>query len=400
MSIIEPELIIKSNLRQKREGIFSRVVYFTFYGAAAAWRPFFNLYLEKIGLTGLQIGALAGVSRMSSVLAQPLWGFLGDLWGRRRVLVLSLLLAFIFLPVFTLRTEFSFFFILAIFYSLVSSQGAPLIDSLTLDFLEREKRSSFGHIRLWGAVGWSILAFLSGRLIVDRDMRLIFLIASLFLFICMVFVMGTSKRSAGLGRRGFSRDALGPILKNRNLLLFFLLVMVVQIGKAPHGIFFPNYINAIGGTTQHIGLAIAIQGVSELPIYLSASAIMRRIGVINTIILTIVVFAARSFLYSIVSTPSLALVLQVLHSSLALFIVATVEYVNREVPSEWRATGQSLLTAFYLGVGTFLGSLVWGYLYDLVGVQQMYFYSSLVISAVAIISIFALRHNRRAGRAM
>ena len=97
MSSIEPELIIKSNLRQKREGIFSRVVYFTFYGAAAAWRPFFNLYLEKIGLTGLQIGALAGVSRMSSVLAQPLWGFLADLWGRRRVLVLSLLLAFIFL---------------------------------------------------------------------------------------------------------------------------------------------------------------------------------------------------------------------------------------------------------------------------------------------------------------
>jgi PPP family 3-phenylpropionic acid transporter len=91
---------------------------------------------------------------------------------------------------------------------------------------------------------------------------------------------------------------------------------------------------------------------------------------------------------------------QVLHSSLALFIVATVEYVNREVPSEWRATGQSLLTAFYLGVGTFLGSLFWGYLYDLVGVQQMYFYSSLVISAVAIISIFALRHHRRAGRAM
>lgn len=44
-----------------------RTLYFLVYASYASWMPLFNVYLQQRGLSGLQIGLLAGLS--------PAWMF-------------------------------------------------------------------------------------------------------------------------------------------------------------------------------------------------------------------------------------------------------------------------------------------------------------------------------------
>jgi PPP family 3-phenylpropionic acid transporter len=82
-----------------------------------------------------------------------------------------------------------------------------------------------------------------------------------------------------------------------------------------------------------------------------------------------------------------------MHGSFSLFLVAAVEYVNQLVPRVWRATGQSLLWAANMGVGGIVGSVLSGYLYDQIGAQGLYRWSSYLILVAALIAAWALREG-------
>ena len=73
-----------------------------------------------------------------------------------------------------------------------------------------------------------------------------------------------------------------------------------------------------------------------------------------------------------------------------------MDYVNRLVPSEWRATGQSLLVMAYFGLGSILGNAWTGWLYDRYGVQRMFLINGLWILGIAALTLLVLRRSGRA----
>ena len=370
------------------------LLYFAYYGSAGAWFPFLNVYLQQIGLSGLQIGTLAGIRPAVILLSQPLWGVVADLWGRRRTLLLTTLLAAVAVLGFSWRGGFWFLSGWSVLYALSSNPVGPLIDSLVLDYLEREDDLSYGRLRMWGAIGWAVVAYGAGRAIAGRDMRLIFVFAAGLMFLGWLLALRTSRETAGIvGALGSNWRDLGPVLRNRRLLVFLALVTLMQVGASPIFTFFSIYMNELGASRRLIGLAFGIQGLSELPVYLVAAAIMRRVGLTRTLVLAFLLMAARSLLYSFIAQPALAVALQLAHGSFSLFLVASVEYVNRLVPSAWRATGQSLFWAAHMGAGAILGNTLAGYLYDQMGIQGMYRWSGSLILAVALAAGLVLRGN-------
>ena len=64
--------------------------YFMYYAAAAALVPFLIVYYQNLGLTGTQIGFLAGIPPLVSLFSAPFWGALADMTQRHK---LSLLIA-------------------------------------------------------------------------------------------------------------------------------------------------------------------------------------------------------------------------------------------------------------------------------------------------------------------
>ena len=138
-------------------------------------------------------------------------------------------------------------------------------------------------------------------------------------------------------------------------------------------------------------MGFLIQGLCELPLFYFASRIIKKFDIKNTLIITVLATALRLFLYSIVKNPQAALFIELLHGiSWSLFWVVCVEYVNKLVQENWRATGQSLLYGAYYGVGAIAGNLWTGYLYDSkMKIADIFFLNALIIFVVSIfIKIF------------
>ncbi len=56
----------------------AKVFYFCYYAAAACLMPYLVLYYRQIGLSGGQIGLLAGIGPLVTLVAAPLWGGWAD----------------------------------------------------------------------------------------------------------------------------------------------------------------------------------------------------------------------------------------------------------------------------------------------------------------------------------
>src|SRR5438445_180937 len=68
--------------------------YLATFAVLGVYLPYLNLYLEGLGLTGLQIGMVSSLVPLCGALAPALGGVLSDRLGRRRgLVVLSTLLA-------------------------------------------------------------------------------------------------------------------------------------------------------------------------------------------------------------------------------------------------------------------------------------------------------------------
>ena len=76
-----------------------------------------------------------------------------------------------------------------------------------------------------------------------------------------------------------------------------------------------------------------------------------------------------------------------------LFLVASVEYVNKLVEPKWRATGQSLFWAAYFGAGMIMGSLWAGFLYDRMPLKIVFGLNGTVVFLVSLLGLAAFRIN-------
>jgi PPP family 3-phenylpropionic acid transporter len=54
--------------------------YFVFFAAIGCLVPFFNIYLQQKGLTGVEIGWLNSIAPLVALAANPFWGGVADRW--------------------------------------------------------------------------------------------------------------------------------------------------------------------------------------------------------------------------------------------------------------------------------------------------------------------------------
>jgi PPP family 3-phenylpropionic acid transporter len=79
----------------------------------------------------------------------------------------------------------------------------------------------------------------------------------------------------------------------------------------------------------------------------------------------------RFLLYYWINNPAYALLVGLAHGiSISLMLVSAVSYLHKYVPAHLRASGQSLIWAFYIGAGGAAGNLLSGLLKDYIGMNN------------------------------
>src|SRR4030067_2898714 len=118
-------------------------IYFFAYASWSAWWPLFTVYLQGVGLTGVQTGIVSSIAPVLMFVVQPIWGVIADRWGRKRLLIFSLVLSAVSLVGYVWVQGFWPIFFLTVVFSIFLNPVFPVVDTLALDSLGEKKDFGF-----------------------------------------------------------------------------------------------------------------------------------------------------------------------------------------------------------------------------------------------------------------
>jgi PPP family 3-phenylpropionic acid transporter len=349
----------------------SFLFYFLFFGANAAYMPYLVLWFQSLDFSGAQIGVLTSLFPLLAMVGVPLWTGLADATRRHRLIMsLSMLVP---IGVGLLMPELTSFLPVLILVILFAFFGTPVnafADSATMAMLG-ERKELYGRVRLGGTFGWGIASLLFGALIEDHGLRLGFYSFAGVSCLALLVSQGFSFKQAE-SRESFLSGAR-TLLANHRFMLFLLMAMVCGIGLSMVNNYLFAYMEELHATRSAMGLAQTLATLSELPVLLFSSRLLKRLKPHSMLMMGMGFIVLRLLVYAAISTPQGVLVSQLMNGlTYAVVWVAGVSYVDQTAPTGISATGQGLFGSMVFGVGSAIGGFSGSMLLEGLGGRGMF----------------------------
>lgn len=365
--------------------------YYFFFGAVGAYFPFVGLFYQQLGLSGLQIGLLAGIGPLCNLTAGTLWSSLADRFRLHRPLLAALSFAPI-LPglLAPLTTDFSALAALALAANFFASGLGPLIDSAALELVEGTKQS-YGDLRLWGTLGYISHVLLVGWAVQTLGPAWLFYVYAISLGMAGLVALGLPARQRIL-RTTYSAG-LRRLLTQPSFSLFLAGSLVSGAAVYAAFSFYSIHLQTLGGAATLVGYANALSALSELPVLRYSQKLLRWLGAWGSMVLGGLTYAVRWALVGIAGQPLGVLLTQALHGpSFGAFLVGSVAYADERAPVGLNATAQALLTAASFGLGAALGAGLGGWAFDALGAGS-FFFAAAATNLAGLLFLVAARRS-------
>ena len=357
-----------------------------YYAVTSVYQNYISKYFGAQGLTDIEIGVLMAAPPLISLIAQPVWGTLGDrsrsktavfrlMYLASAVLILSYLISSSFWYLLIAVTAYSFFF----------TALQPMNDTVALEGLEG---APFGPVRIAGTMSFAILSPLAGAIIGERWNLSIWMTGGLLIVAAMVTfllppVPGHQSES------GHKKMKFTELFKQKELMLLLGFVMPLQISMGYFYTYFSLHFTELeGANSTLLGLCFTISSAAEIPFLLFSNRLYNRFGAGKLLITAGIAVTIRWILLGTLTNVYAVMATQLFHGWG--FIVMTVTmayYVNDHVPAELKASGQMLLGIVGFGFARAIGNLGGAAFINLFG-RQGTFYVSAVLSGVAVLCYF------------
>jgi MFS transporter, PPP family, 3-phenylpropionic acid transporter len=349
----------------------ARALYFSYYAAMAAVLPYLALYYQDAGLSGAQIGMLAGLMPLMMMVGAPVWAEFADSSGRHRhVLWLSLSASMVLALGLSLVGSFLPLAVLVALFAFSVAPVMPLVDHAVLEALGDDAHR-YGRQRVWGAYGWGLSAPAVGWVTDRLGLSWMFYVYVAAMLVALLVAFRAPVGSAASGRRFGA--GLATMLRDVRWLAFLFTVFVGGICLSLSLNFLPLYMREIGADLTLVGFGITAATLSELPILAFGGALLVRLGPRRMLILSLLAYALRMALYPLIAVPAWILPVQLLHGpTFAVMWIAGVAHAKHLAPSGAGAAAQGLFTGVAMGLGGFAGGLFGGVTYDWLGPGWMF----------------------------
>lgn len=385
------------HLRQKiHPGLRGALFYAAYWGAIGMFEPFLVLYFLHQGISAPQIGWLAAVLPLCTMILAPLIARLAD-HLQRRVAILALAgagfgaaLTMPALPAFqpAFATLLGFVALMAVFRSPMIALSDSLITQMAV-----RRSLDFGAMRLWGSMGFTASAIGLGLVWERTGFATMFLATGLG-FIAVVIaallldetprikmpVEAQSERAAA-GEAGASTLANAQTAAGKRRLpldagLLFLLgaTFLMVAGLFMAGTFGSVYMDELGGSQVMVGALMGMGALGEVPGMLFGGRFARRFGATNTLIIAYIALAVGLAATGLARVPWLLLIFALLRGlGFGLALVGTVTTINTRAPEGFSSTYQGILNAACWGLAPLLGGPTSGWIYETFHAQGLFF---------------------------
>ncbi|OXM13436.1 MFS transporter [Paenibacillus herberti] len=348
---------------------------FIYFALLAVFVSFMPVYLDLQGLSTVQIGLITGTGGFVTIISQPLWGMISDRMRTvRKVMLLLTVCATLTGYLLYGTSSFPMLLGLAMILYFFLMPIDPLLESLNFRTAE-SAGVSYGSIRTYGAFGYAVMSLIVGYVMTGLGSKSL---GPLFAVVGVVGIIICFKlpdaRATG---QPVKLASLGQFLRNRQTALFLLLIFISAVPQRVNDTFLGVYIRDLGGSPELLGQAWFLAAGSEIAVFALSFWWLRKGKELMLISIAGFFYFIRFFLSAWITEPYGLVLLQLLQIvTFPVFYAAAIQYLYRIVPTEWKATGQTVLALLFFGVSGIVASYAGGWMYDALGGKTLYLYIS------------------------
>lgn len=385
--------MIKQPLARFFQPVIRFKLFFTLqYLGVGIFAPYMALYLNSKGLSGAQMGIILGIMPLVSIIAQPTWSIVSDLFqSRRKLLVLSCLSASLVAGLYTLTNTFIGLLLISILYALLYAPIGTLSTALALDHLEKQNRQDeFGYIRLWGSFGFAITALLMGAFIIQNLTALLPLFYSAVMVILTLLASTLPEGDKTKPTAWWSGIAI--VFQRKEIILYFIGCMFVNTSISIGLQYMPLFMEELKSSGWMIGLAVSLQALLEVPLMAKVPKWTAKYGLPLVFLTGVMLLPLRWLVFLLIDNPIWIIPTAIFHSlTIMSLMVIGVKHVDSKFPREWRASGQGLYSTVINGIGPSIGLLIAGNLYDIRDIQTVWLFTLgiTIVGVLILVAVFA-----------
>jgi len=390
-------LIKITNLpEEKRNAVLFFSMNFIMYACFAVFWPYMSAHYANLGIDTGRIGILASITSVATILVLPIWSRISDKTGNRRGVIMIVLLGscLSILLLLVSKSFWSLFFTLSLlmcFHVCI----IPLSDAVVISYLSQTD-IKFSKIRIGGTIGFALMMLFSGY-IFEYNSSINFIMASGFFFI--LFLCARKIPQVEVEKKEKKKTDLRRLFKNKKVIFILFIAFVVQVAQGFYFVFLGVHIQGLGFTGREIGTANLISVLFEIPIILIIDRILKRFSVVAVTIFCAFIVALRMLLL-FMATDMVLVYVSVLGNGISFIgmYYSCATFINKEMESDLKSTGQSMLALAQMGLGSIVGNMLGGYISLHAGTHSAFFYYGAglaIISTICMITCIIFKIYRK-----
>lgn len=366
------------NLSEKKLNIYYSFLQIAYWVTSAVVFCFTTVFLQFRGYSNYEIGIVFAVGNIIGFVSQPLIAGYIDRSDRRTLLrcirITAVLAVLLMLAVYLLPSG-SVSLIVA--YALLVAGNTllnPLCISLSFYIESWGCGINFSRARALGSLSYAacnvILGMLVQRVSENAVPTAFILFSSLLGLATLLFVpVDRAHRIAAPERRMQSASEKPSGLlefarENKRFMLFLLGTATLYFTHGMIGNFMIEFIRSIGGGSEDMGNVLAFMMVVEVPVMLLFGRLTQRFRCSSLLRFAVIMFTVKELMiYLASSLPALYAAEALQAFSFALFVPASVRYVDEVIAKHNAVKGQAFVTSM-MTLGSIFASYIGGLLLD------------------------------------
>jgi PPP family 3-phenylpropionic acid transporter len=282
--------------------------------------------------------------------------------------------------------------VITVFYGIFYAPIISFLEAFTMDVLGTKKKS-YGRIRGWGSIAFIVTVIVLGKII---DLYSIEIILLLILFGSLAQSLISIKIPDIQIKKQTSFSTKAKVLLKKRVVIFLFCAFLMLVSHGTYYGFYSIHLENMGYGKTFIGISWALASIAEIIVMIKSDVIFKRFSTDNVLVFSFMVAALRWFALFFATSPTLILLLQILHAvTYGTFHVSSILYIDSLTPDEAKTLGQAVNNAITYGLGLMVGFFINGYLFETIGTFSLFMISSLIALTGGILLKISQMMDRR-----
>jgi len=360
----------------KNKYAFHAGIFGFFSLSQGAFTVILSMYCQDIGMDASQIAYIVSFAPLLSIITQPYFGYLADKWkSPKKVSILLMSMTIISIFIFAISRNFWILMISSGITVSFLNAVTPLTDRIGVS-----APYPFSKIRIWGSIGYALMAQISGLLyqyISPFSNFMASIIGLIFMNICLYMISEPVENNDKIEQKTklSTKTILKELLHNKPFIIFLLISLFFWGACQTNFNYLAIYIRYLGGTASQVGTYQLCATLFEIPMILATDYIIKKISFKKIIIFAIIMSMVNFAWYATIPNISLVIYVFIFKGfSTVLFLIITVRVIMLLVKDEYVSTAYGIQAMLGRGIGSMICQLIGGKILDISSMSAFYWF--------------------------